>query len=196
MNIEIRKSNQIVCHGDDPVADITLHTPLFSGERMAKRLTKYYAKADISLLEFLKNIPTALSAAVEVKSNVTYNSGNILSFYRDVYVGSNYVRIADTWKNGYPVGLKALGAKRKELLAMCMDEADILNRSGYISLFPNYQVLIRRLFDPKNFYIHAGKPVIFYQPGILAGKSYGIIKFELKTQLLPEEAAQDVTSSA
>lgn len=144
-----------------------------------KRLTKYYAKVNSSLISFLRS--RDLNVPVEIKFNITHNSDTIISLYRDIYIGTSFIRISDTWAKGYPVSLKSLGFKKKEILHRCISEADTLSRSGYIQLFQEYPKLIHKNFRPECFYIQDGYPVIFFQPGILAGKSHGIISFKMES---------------
>ncbi len=165
MNVEIIK--------EEPVTGIVIDTLVFPDY---KRMTKYYARANAKLLKFLQN--NQIDTLIEIKTTVTHNSESILSLYRDIRIGTSYVRIGDTWLNGYPISLKGLGLKRKDIIKKCIDGADILHRSGYISLYQNYSKLIQKKYRPECFYIQDGYPVIFFQPGILAVKSQNIICFK------------------
>lgn len=179
MNIEIKKTSQIVSNGDNSIADVTMDTPLFSDDRASKRLRRYYQKAESSFIDQFKKLPGPLSVPVSVSFTVTHNENDLISLYRDISIGNNHTRIADTWKNGYPVSIKALGVKKRDIMRKCTEEAEILERSGYIALFPTYHRLIRKKYRPECFYIQDGKIIVFYEAGVLTGKSHGIIKFSI-----------------
>lgn len=179
MNIEITKSNRIVLKSDESMADVTLETPIFSESKAAKRLTKYYKKAEASFLEYLQKLPNPLNVPVEVCFSITQNEDDLLSLFRDITIGTNRIRIADTWKNGYPIKLKSLGVKKRDIIKKCTEDAEILERSGYISMYPNYRKLIKKRYRPECFYIQDGNIIVFYEAGALASKSHGIIKFSI-----------------
>ena len=179
MNVEISRSSKTVCKDGNPIAIVTMDTPLFTDGRAAKRLSCYYNKAEAVILKFLENLPGPLSKPIEIRLTVTQNVNDILSLYRDISIGSNTVRIADTWKNGYPISFKDFGKKKKDIIKRCTDEAEILERSGYIPLFHDYRKLIRKKYRPECFYIQDGKIIFFYEAGAIAGKSQGIMKFSI-----------------
>lgn len=179
MNIEITKTSKIILKGDEPIADVTFDTPQFSDCKEAKRLSRYYKKAEKSFLDYLQKLPYPLNVPVELSIKVTHNDNDILSLCRDVSIGTDKIRIADTWKNGYPIKLKDIGFKKRYILQKCIEESETLERSGYISLYPDYQKLIRKKYRPECFYIQDGNIIVYYKAGVLANKNHGIIKFSI-----------------
>lgn len=175
------KTNQIICGSIGPVADVTLDTPLFTGCKAANRLNRYYRHAEACFIDNLKMLSYPLTLPLELRVTITYSSDELISMYREIVSGSKRVRIADTWQNGFPCDLKNLGLKKKDILRCCTEQAEILERSGYIVLFPNYRKLIYKQYRPECFYIQDGNVIVFYNTGVIASEHSGIIEFKCTT---------------
>lgn len=178
MNIEIIKNSQIICGKGGPIADVTFDTPVFTGTRAAKRLTKYYIHAEACLINYLKQLPNPLNLPVSVRFTVTHNKDDLISLYRDIIFSSSCIRIADTWKNGYPFSIKETGLSRQSIMDYCLKQAEALSRSGYVQLYPEYKKLIHKQYRPECFYIQDGSAIVFYNAGVIARKGQRIIIFK------------------
>jgi hypothetical protein len=183
LNIEFVDSHETVYRDGKPAAEVMIAKPVFGDGKGSKRLTAYYDDFEKALCEWLRHIRCPFKDPAEVRFTVTYNDGGILSLYRDISVGHKRMRIADTWKDGYPLTLEKLGFKKSELIRKCCEEGDALARSGYMTLYPEHQKRIKQSFDRRNFYIEPDRLVVFFNPGVIAGKSSGIIQF--KTEIDP-----------
>jgi len=181
LKIEITSRNLTVTRGEKILADVKIDTPSFSDEKSSKRLASFYDRAEHGLLKYLKKLPEPLNVPVEVRFTVTHNENDVVSLYREIIIGSNIKRIADTWKNGFPETLHNIGIKKHHVIKHCICEAENLERSGYVALYPNYRKLIRRKYRPECYYIQDGEVIVFYNPGAIAPKANGIIKFKYPT---------------
>ncbi len=198
--IRIEYEGTIICGG-------LLSQPIFSGETrpLALRLiNRYYDHFTKELIYYCNNKlkPAAIEdlkyrtengfpfIPFELRSDytVTYNKGNLLSLYTDVYeytggAHGSTLRFSDMWHT--PIGLPASvieffprGTRIKKVLtdaATAMAAEQIA--AGTDMYFDDYPALIKKNFSYSNIYITETGLALFYQQYDIAPYAEGIPVF-------------------
>lgn len=113
---------------------------------------------------------------------VTLNEGETFSLYidRGEYTGGangTTVRNGDTWKNGYPLRIKALETKKRRIQRQIADEIRRRQENGE-SYFEPVRKNVKKYYEPEQFYLTDKGVAVFYQEITIAPHSSGIITFE------------------
>ena len=212
MNVtEGRLSEELTYEGITMVSADFRYPIVSSGNSKAdKRINSYYKHIARTLMKKARNelLPEAVDEwrySVEnsypfrqfetvMKYEVTYNNGDILSLYYDVYEytgGAHGItkRFGDTWRasTGWFIELSDFfprGAGYKRLL---IDNAvKIATRQmaeGTHQYFDNYPKLIKKYFSPTKFYIKPDNITIFYDQYAIAPGFEGTPVFDYQSEI-------------
>lgn len=145
-----------------------------------------YPQAVDSARYIQENIPPFRYYEFIMTYNVTFNSGCIVSLYREeyTYMGGAHgstLRMSDTWnfKTGQRIQLKDLSAYDSEdklLMGIDRQIAELLKTSAG-SFFDNYTLLVRNTFHPNSFYLTPNGIVIYFQQYDIAPYAAGLPEF-------------------
>lgn len=192
---------------DVPVLTATLSLPRPVGEdsRSIRRLDRYYQLHARAYLRYCDRwlFPQAAEAyrlALESSAplpqdfanlayRVTCNAGGVLSLYtesRETCGGRmERRRHGDTWDllSGYPMPLSACFPRkalwRKALLAWTEEEVQQQERAGVAKYHEGWRRLMRRNFNPENFYLTETALYWFWQMYTIAPSAEGIPVFSM-----------------
>lgn len=193
---------------DIPVltASYTLPQPTEANSRVHRRIRRYYRAQGQVFLHYCQyallplataEYQTALAASAplpcfhaELLYQITWNAGGLWSLYTESAerVGNAptlRIRHGDTWDlaAGYPVSLSSLFPPKanwkKALLAAAAEEIQRQERCGVAQYYPNWQRLLRRRFQCKNFYLTSEGLNFFFPMYALAPAAEGIPSFTL-----------------
>jgi hypothetical protein len=121
---------------------------------------------------------------------VTKNDLGLLSLYRDRYdyMGGAHgltIRKSNTYslKTGANLPLDAFFPNNYNYIQFLIDEMIKIAKKDPSIYFENYQELIIKYFNPKNYYLTPDGIAIFYQQYEVAPYSSGIIVFEIPYEI-------------
>ena len=186
-------------------ANISLPQPLQANSRTARRIRRYYRLQCRSFLRYCEKILFPQAAAeyhaallfsrplptvcANMGYHITLQKNGLWSLYtQSEEVGLSgqphiLIRRGDTWDldAGYPVPLQAFFPENKnwkqELLRTAETSAGREEAAGVCSFYPNWRKLLRRHFNPHNFYLTENGLTIFYPMFALAPAEVGIPTF-------------------
>ena len=182
MEYEIQTLTETVQRPDGLTVILTEEIPIFTGKSGAHRLNRYYGASHTELVKALAGAGGKLPGEVSVKTTVT-ECGTVVSLYRDFTAADVTFRTAESWLDGFPLTLRALGISRKSAVKECVSQAEALSRSGYVTMYRDFAEKIKARLDVNDFYIQDGKAVVFLRPGIASPPRTGILKFTLPVTL-------------
>lgn len=113
---------------------------------------------------------------------ITLNEGETLSLYidRGEYTGGangTTVRNGDTWKNGYPLRIKAMETKKRRIQRQIIEEIKRRQEHGE-SYFEPVRKNVKKYYELEQYYLTDKGVTVFYQEVTIAPHSSGIITFE------------------
>lgn len=185
-------------------ASVSLPEPVPAADRLSRRIRRYYQLQCRSFLHYCEAylLPaaaeacrTALEASqpipkfrAELTYRVTYNEGGLWSLYtqsRESGPGGRTVllRRGDTWDlaSGYPVALSAFFPRRsgwkRRLLDTAEAEIQQQEQAGAARYHEGIRRLLRRHFNPQNYYLTPEGLAIFYPMYAIAPAAEGIPVF-------------------
>lgn len=185
-------------------ASVSLPEPVPAADRLSRRIRRYYQLQCRSFLRYCEAylLPaaaeacrTALEASqpipkfrAELTYRVTYNEGGLWSLYtqsRESGPGGRTVllRRGDTWDlaSGYPVALSAFFPRRsgwkRRLLDTAEAEIQQQEQAGAARYHEGIRRLLRRHFNPQNYYLTPEGLAIFYPMYAIAPAAEGIPVF-------------------
>jgi len=212
MNVtEGRLSEELTYEGITMVSADFRYPIVSSGNSKAdKRINSYYKHIARTLMKKARNelLPEAVDEwrySVEnsypfrqfetvMKYEVTYNNGDILSLYYDVYEytgGAHGItkRFGDTWRasTGWFSELsdffpRSVGYKRL-LIDNAVKIAARQMAEGTHQYFDNYPKLIKKYFSPTKFYIKPDNITIFYDQYAIAPGFEGTPVFDYQSEI-------------
>lgn len=192
------------CSEGIAAAEIHISRPEFSGapeKNRLYRINRFYEHDAEKLTRYVKKrlFPAAVSAlensislsrpfypwGISIDYTVTLNNGSLLSLYRNITVNTDCkykARLGETWDitTGWPVFLSDFFPRRqsckRRLISYILK--NIASESENFSFYKKgCKKLIKRHFNKDNFYLTGDSLVIYYQPGVLADTSCGVIEF-------------------
>lgn len=185
------------------IANLTLPRPVGESGRPARRLNRFYQLYARSYLRYCERwlFPQAAESyrlALEssgplpqdyatLSYNVTCNGSGVLSLYVDSKecCGGRLERRrhGDTWdlSTGYPIPISACFPRkspwRKTLLRLTEQEVDRQERAGIAKYHDGWRRLLRRNFNPENFYLSETELHWYWQMYTVAPAAEGIPVF-------------------
>ena len=187
-------------------ASISLPEPVPAADKVSRRIRRYYQLQCRSFLRYCETylLPAAaeeyraaLAASLplphfraELTYQVTYNDGGLWSLYTQSRESGfsgrpTLLRHGDTWDltSGYPVPLSAFFPRRSGWKRRLMEaaEAEIQRQetAGISRYHEGVRRLLRRHFNPQNFYLTAEGLSFFYPMYAIAPAMEGIPVFTL-----------------
>ena len=197
-------------------ASISLPEPVPAADKVSRRIRRYYQLQCRSFLRYCETylLPAAaeeyraaLAASLplphfraELTYQVTYNDGGLWSLYTQSRESGfsgrpTLLRHGDTWDltSGYPVPLSAFFPRRSGWKRRLMEaaEAEIQRQetAGISRYHEGVRRLLRRHFNPQNFYLTAEGLSFFYPMYAIAPAMEGIPAFTLSWNGSPVPAA-------
>ncbi len=192
---------------DIPVlsVEIFLPRPAERSDRVARRIDRYYQLYVRSYLRYCEQwlFPQAAEAyrtaltnsaplpqdRAELRYQVTCNTGGILSLYTESkeFCGGKTERHrrGDTWDLavGYPISLSACFPRhanwKKLLLERAQTEIQKQESAGVARYHDGWRKLLRRNFNPENFYLTEEALSFFYQMYAIAPAAEGVPVFSM-----------------
>ena len=185
-------------------ASISLPEPVPAAGPISRRIRRYYQLQLRSFLHYCEGclLPqasaeyqAALASSTplprfraELTYQVTYNEGGLWSLYtqsRESGTGgrATFIRHGDTWdlSTGYPVSLSAFFPRRsnwkRRLLEQAEAEIRLQEAAGMARYSEGCHRLLRRHFNPQNFYLTPEGLAFFYPMYALAHDMAGIPVF-------------------
>lgn len=184
-------------------AQVTVPQPVPAADRVSRRIRKYYQLQCRSYLRYCEKwlLPqakaeyqAALASSTplphfraELWYQVTYREGRFLSLYtqsRETLGRSTALtRRGDTWDlvQGFPVPLQSFfpprSAWKKQLTALAAEEIQRQERAGISQYHEGWRKLLRRRFDPQNYYLTEDGAAFFYPMYAIAPAAEGIPTF-------------------
>ena len=170
-------------------AAVSLPEPVPAADRISRRIRRYYQLQCRSFLRYCEayllplaaeEYRAALAASqplprlhAELSYQVTYNEGGLWSLYtqsREQGPGGQtaLLRRGDTWDlaSGYPVALSAFFPRRsgwkRRLLDAAEAEIQQQEQAGAARYHEGIRRLLRRHFNPQNYYLTPEGLAIFY----------------------------------
>ena len=187
-------------------ASVSLPEPVPAAGPVSRRIRRYYQLQLRSFLRYCESwlLPqvsaeyrTALADSsplphfrAELTYQVTYNEGGLWSLYtqsRERVPGGRaaLIRRGDTWdlSTGYPVSLSSLFPRRSGWKRRLLEQAEAEIRrqeaAGAAQYSEGVHRLLRRHFNPQNFYLTAEGLAFFYPMYAIAPAAEGIPVFTI-----------------
>lgn len=187
-------------------ASVSLPEPVPAADKVSRRIRRYYQLQCRSFLRYCETylLPAAaeeyraaLAASLplprlraELNYQVTYNDGGLWSLYTQSRESGfsgrpTLLRHGDTWDltSGYPAPLSAFFPRRSGWKRRLMEtaEAEIQRQetAGISRYHEGVRRLLRRHFNPQNFYLTAEGLAFFYPMYAIAPAMEGIPVFTL-----------------
>ena len=187
-------------------AAVSLPEPVPAADRISRRIRRYYQLQCRSFLRYCEayllplaaeEYRAALAASqplprlhAELSYQVTYNEGGLWSLYtqsREQGPGGQtaLLRRGDTWDlaSGYPVALSAFFPRRsgwkRRLLDAAEAEIQQQEQAGAARYHEGIRRLLRRHFNPQNYYLTPEGLAIFYPMYAIAPAMEGIPVFTI-----------------
>ncbi len=122
--------------------------------------------------------------------NVTYDKDGVLSLYFDRFrydggANGSTVRTSDNWKTDesrklrlyelFPRGFDYMAYIENQVIMQIEEQL----KTGNAYYFDDYKRLVRRYFNPENFYITDNGLTVFFQEITIAAHVSGIVTFEI-----------------
>lgn len=201
--------SSILYYKEIPVFQYTIRCPVFvsdCSQSAAQSINAHYADLAKNKEDYCRYVlyPQAVEAARYIPDNrppfkmyeftsdfkVTFNSGCIVSLYRDeyTYMGGAHgstLRFSDTWDfvsgkqmrlddfyPGHPLFAEGILQWIDNQIAMAIHSSDA-------SYFEDYPALLRSTFRAGNFFLSPDGIVIYYQPYDIAPYTAGIPEFHI-----------------
>ena len=169
-------------------ASISLPEPVPAADKVSRRIRRYY-QAEEYRAALAASLPLPHFRA-ELTYQVTYNDGGLWSLYTQSRESGfsgrpTLLRHGDTWDltSGYPVPLSAFFPRRSGWKRRLMEaaEAEIQRQetAGISRYHEGVRRLLRRHFNPQNFYLTAEGLSFFYPMYAIAPAMEGIPVFTL-----------------
>lgn len=205
------------------VASVSVPQPVSAKDNVCRRIRRYYRLLCRTYLRYCEKmlLPQAVSAyraalssstplplfRAELDYRVTYHASGLLSLYTEsresALSGRPLItRRSDTWdlRSGYPIPLSDFfpphSPWKKQLLSHAAAEIEKQERAGTARYHEGWLKLLRRHFNPENYYLTEDGLVFFFPMFSIAPSAEGIPAFflsfqETECRILPEQAQKN-----
>lgn len=186
-------------------ATVTLPQPVEAADAAARRIRRFYRLQGRCYLRYCERflLPQAAEAyraalavsaplpcfRAELNYRITYNDGRLWSLYtqsrESAPSGTLLARRGDTWdlRSGYPAPLSSFFPPRshwkQQLLNHAAQEIERQERAGIARYHDGWRHLLRRRFDPRNFYLTEDGLAFFFPMHAIAPPAESIPTFLL-----------------